>query len=543
VRFPDAPLAGVERPADANVTNVVPAGESDDPATLANPLLDSDIRYFEIGACLVAAPSARLALFEGLENHPVGCVGLRVRAEEIRDPETWLDGMESAFRDVGAQFRIYLTRRAPHLESALRCRGKVSCEEIGYVAVEPPAGVPQVRLQPICTAADWAARRRIYEAVPPEPAVGLPSAAAWMSFEHRKCELGYMEPYLVTWNDEVCGSVSAAPAGPLLSHEEPRCSSELEATRDCHSSGGGADRIGSPAGPYGHGPHGRQWWQRTACLSANASRARVSSVGMDDRELVMAAYEAPRDDTGHWALTVDQRDQYWRDGYVVLRQRFRSADVEQWRREAERIWATPGLIANGGPRLGTRKRVDGGMVVERIDGVAGLSSVFAALAVDPRISVAVGDALGDGALLLKDKLIVRPDGALGYDLHQDYPYWSHMDVPADAVLSVLLPIDPFDPGNGSLELFPALHGQRLPGPAGDPLDTDPAAVAGRPSETMTLMPGDALIFHSLVPHRSGPNTSGKTRCGLFLTYNAAAYGDLYNAYLERLDAQPTIAAH
>ena len=45
-----------------------------------------------------------------------------------------------------------------------------------------------------------------------------------------------------------------------------------------------------------------------------------------------------------------------------------------------------------------------------------------------------------------------------------------------------------------------------------------------------------VAFHSLTPHRSGDNRTAAPRRQLFLSYNAARYGDLYRTYYDGLQA-------
>ena len=44
--------------------------------------------------------------------------------------------------------------------------------------------------------------------------------------------------------------------------------------------------------------------------------------------------------------------------------------------------------------------------------------------------------------------------------------------------------------------------------------------------------GDALVFTSYTPHRSGPNLSDAPRRVLYVTWNGASAGDLRDAYYE-----------
>jgi ectoine hydroxylase-related dioxygenase (phytanoyl-CoA dioxygenase family) len=55
-------------------------------------------------------------------------------------------------------------------------------------------------------------------------------------------------------------------------------------------------------------------------------------------------------------------------------------------------------------------------------------------------------------------------------------------------------------------------------------------VAAAPSVFAALEPGDLLLFHSALPHRSGANATRAARCTFFVSYGAARYGDLRAAY-------------
>jgi len=45
-----------------------------------------------------------------------------------------------------------------------------------------------------------------------------------------------------------------------------------------------------------------------------------------------------------------------------------------------------------------------------------------------------------------------------------------------------------------------------------------------------LTPGDVVIFGSYIPHRSGPNTTNKSRRTLYITYNPVSEGDKHLQY-------------
>ena len=49
-------------------------------------------------------------------------------------------------------------------------------------------------------------------------------------------------------------------------------------------------------------------------------------------------------------------------------------------------------------------------------------------------------------------------------------------------------------------------------------------------ESVSMEPGDVVIFDSYVPHGSKPNTSQMPRNMIYLTYNQEKYGDLREQY-------------
>jgi ectoine hydroxylase-related dioxygenase (phytanoyl-CoA dioxygenase family) len=226
---------------------------------------------------------------------------------------------------------------------------------------------------------------------------------------------------------------------------------------------------------------------------------------------------------------------YWRDGHVIVKGLFDRQEVLAWRSECDRLWASV-PADRGNPRVQWRGRVGGGEIADRIDPVLDISSVFDALSRDPRLIAAASCLLDGTAIPFRSKLITKRPGTAGYGLHQDYPYWERLGLPADDYVNATIAFDLFDPASGTLEVFPGLHRERVPPPPGAPLDADEAFVEGRPSLLLVLEPGDVVLFHSLIPHRSGPNRGSNSRRGLFLTYVPERYPGLLERYeRERID--------
>lgn len=232
-------------------------------------------------------------------------------------------------------------------------------------------------------------------------------------------------------------------------------------------------------------------------------------------------------------LSKAQLDAYWRDGFVPARRVFGAEDVARWRAEADRLWKSIDAVDRN-PRVQSRGHQQQGRIADRLDPVMDISPEFDVLARDPRLTSVVAAAVGSDVSILKGKLIMKRPGTTGYDLHQDFPYWDFLGVPADHIVVVAIPMDIWDSESGAIEFFPGRHRERIaPAPEGEPFDTDPSKVDLSTGVIMKIGPGDIAVFHPLTPHRSGPNLSDHGRRGLYYTYARAEHGDLRERYYSK----------
>ena len=229
------------------------------------------------------------------------------------------------------------------------------------------------------------------------------------------------------------------------------------------------------------------------------------------------------------ALSRADVDTYRRDGHVVVHGMFGAAEIRSWTEECERLWASL-PVDRGNPRVQWRELAGGGEIADRLDPILDVSPLFEGLAGDPRLVAAVGSLLDGSAIPFKAKIIMKQPGTAGYGLHQDYPYWEWLGLGADEYVNATIAFDPFDASNGSLEIFSGLQHERLPAPPGSPYDADEAALEGCRSDVLELAPGDVVLFHSMLPHRSGQNRGTRSRRGFFLTYVPSRYQGLSQRY-------------
>ncbi len=228
-------------------------------------------------------------------------------------------------------------------------------------------------------------------------------------------------------------------------------------------------------------------------------------------------------------LSPEAIEAYQRDGWVVVKGVFGSADVAPWIEECDRLWASVSDDRSH-PRLQWRGLEGGGEIADRMDPILDISPVFEVLAGDPRLVAAVGSLLDGTAIPFKAKIIMKRPGTAGYGLHQDYPYWEWLGPGPDEYVNATIAFDSFDASNGSLEFFSGRQHERVPAPTGSPYDADEAFLEGCRSTSLELAPGDVVLFHSMLPHRSGPNRGTRSRRGLFLTYFPSRHRGLSERY-------------
>jgi 2-aminoethylphosphonate dioxygenase len=215
--------------------------------------------------------------------------------------------------------------------------------------------------------------------------------------------------------------------------------------------------------------------------------------------------------------------QYHADGFLVVRQVFGRDRIAELQAEAERLRSRLDLIDANNIRCRWQNHVTTGECrFDCFDPVIDLSAACERAARDPKLLEIVSALYGEPAYLFKDKLIFKPAGALGYQLHQDYISWKSFPT---TFLTVIVAIDAADASNGATEVFPGYHRQGCLSPHdGNYHQLSDDAVDFSTGVVLELAPGDIAVFSGYTPHRSGPNRSDQNRRLLYLSYNAASQG-------------------
>jgi hypothetical protein len=222
-------------------------------------------------------------------------------------------------------------------------------------------------------------------------------------------------------------------------------------------------------------------------------------------------------------LSLAQKQAYDDQGFLVVRAVFTPDLIVAAAAEAERLLGRKDLIDVRNLRCRWQPRCeDGECLFETFDPVTDIAPTCARLATHPRLLAVLADLYGEPARLFKDKLIFKPPGAKGYDLHQDYIAWPSFP---RSFLTAAVAIDPCGLDNGCTVVYPGYHRNGCLSPEdGEYHPLPPETVDEATAVPLELRPGDVAFFGCFTPHRSAPNASGRWRRQLYLSYNADSDG-------------------
>jgi Phytanoyl-CoA dioxygenase (PhyH) len=135
-----------------------------------------------------------------------------------------------------------------------------------------------------------------------------------------------------------------------------------------------------------------------------------------------------------------------------------------------------------------------------------------------------------------------------WEWHQDYGYWyKNQFMFPDQLISVMVALTEANKQNGCLQIIPGSHklGRVNHGFAGEQVGADMVMVENA-LKTMPLLycelePGDTLIFHSNLLHRSEANLSDRPRWSIISCYSSQSnlsYNETSTAWKEPLQIVP-----
>jgi ectoine hydroxylase len=219
-------------------------------------------------------------------------------------------------------------------------------------------------------------------------------------------------------------------------------------------------------------------------------------------------------------LTAEQCAAYERDGYLLLRSLFDGQEMAvllDYARNDESLTASA-----YGRKDATGRETRLALWNEPGENLYGMFSR------SPRIVDRAEQLLGGEVYHYHTKMMLKESYVGGaWEWHQDYGYWYNNGCLYPLLLSCLIAVDRANRENGCLQVLKGSHemGRIDHGKSGDQTgaDTERVEAALRRLELVYIEaePGDALIFHCNLLHRSDQNVSANPRWSLICCYNAA----------------------
>jgi phytanoyl-CoA hydroxylase len=261
-------------------------------------------------------------------------------------------------------------------------------------------------------------------------------------------------------------------------------------------------------------------------------------------------------------LSEAQREQYEVDGYVVVPRVLDPAEIA-------RILARARAIAHGDHPAAAKSSVmrdihfakgllpmpeDPERALWKIMNADRFDPVLREAMRSPGLLDAVSGLLGDDLLAFLFMLIYKPPHVPDsvHPFHQDGLYFQFE--PHDLVAGAWIPLDPVDEDNGTLCVVPGTH--RLPITGHEAIPGVNAGAFGASgvegsaemlakSVTLPLSPGDCVLFHPHLYHRTGGNRTDRHRRVLTIHFASArcrsltpTQPDVYAFTLVRGSTQP-----
>lgn len=221
-------------------------------------------------------------------------------------------------------------------------------------------------------------------------------------------------------------------------------------------------------------------------------------------------------------LTNQQLEAYHRDGFVVVPGLLTLAEVGHFRGRARselRSQAASGTAMVKGDREGKQT------LLQMWSGAS--DDIYGFVARDERLVTAARQILGPDTYLYSHKMTMKePQLGGAWEWHQDFGYWYQNKCLAPDMLSIWIALDRSVKANGCLQVLEASHtlGRLDHLRINDQTVVDDeyltAAVERFSLRYVEMEPGDALVFHCNLLHRSDANTSDEPRWGYIASYNA-----------------------
>jgi phytanoyl-CoA hydroxylase len=235
-----------------------------------------------------------------------------------------------------------------------------------------------------------------------------------------------------------------------------------------------------------------------------------------------------------------QREQWERDGFVILREFVPESRCTPMLARATEIARAAIAGADVAPALivaeGRRPQA-AGLALEQISKVFKIhrtEPVFGDFCRYAPLLDAVADLIGPDLDCFLSQFIFKPPAALGQPWHQDAYYFPFDRGPQ---VGAWLAVTEAAQDNGPLWVLPGSHREPIHAALPDRRERANVAYVEIVDHDMTgavpalMQPGDLLMFHSHLMHRSTDNTSERLRAAMVYHYGTA---DTVDQSVERL---------
>jgi ectoine hydroxylase-related dioxygenase (phytanoyl-CoA dioxygenase family) len=242
-------------------------------------------------------------------------------------------------------------------------------------------------------------------------------------------------------------------------------------------------------------------------------------------------------------LTEDQIETFHRDGYVVIKNFCGNQEIDKLYTTAIEDSAITGHSLDLNDLSGKKTRLSLWFTPG--------NDVFGYLTRSEKMIHAVSPLLdSDSPVCHFHSKLMQKEPRVGgaWEWHQDYGYWyKNQFMYPEQLISVMVALTKANKENGCLQVIKGSHklGRVNHGFSGEQVGADMIMV-NNALRTMELVyceldPGDALVFHSNLLHRSEANLSDYPRWSIISCYNSQsnpAYNETSNSWKTPVDIVP-----
>lgn len=212
-------------------------------------------------------------------------------------------------------------------------------------------------------------------------------------------------------------------------------------------------------------------------------------------------------------VTESEKQFYKDEGYVVLKGVYSSKEVEEIKREYEKIWCHS--VASGSIYLNPAEPMDS--LYRNLFQIHRQNEFIFNLMSDPRNFEIAESVLGEDALLAATTIFFKAPGTRGTETHRD-GYGYGYGVLGGQACALWLSLDKSDETNGGIYIVPRTHKLGLLNISVHIGQSEPAP-EGYKTVHIDTEPGDVIIWDSLTVHGSPPNrTKDRFRRSFFMYF-------------------------